>query len=70
MTKDELIIQNLEDMHHRLFGNGQPGEIGSLKARVSALERRFWIALGVVAGIGLAAGDGTISLKALLEILR
>lgn len=28
----------LKRIEHRLFGNGQPGELGAIKARVAALE--------------------------------
>jgi hypothetical protein len=43
----EAIVVRLED---RLFGNGQPGEIGLLKQRVAKLETWFWRAAG---GVGI-----------------
>ena len=32
------ILERVNDMHHRLFGNGQPGEISELRARISSQE--------------------------------
>jgi hypothetical protein len=34
------------DMHKRLFGNGQPGEIEEIKRRVADLEKWMWRCLG------------------------
>lgn len=34
------------DMHRRLFGNGQPGEIETIKHRIEKLESWFWRAIG------------------------
>lgn len=28
----------VEDLHHRLFGNGNPGELAELRSRASSLE--------------------------------
>lgn len=45
------IAVTVNDMHDRLFGNGQPGELAELKARASALEKNqnmFLGALGVI----------------------
>lgn len=36
----------LYDMHSRLFGNGQPGEIEKLKDRISSMERWMWRCVG------------------------
>jgi hypothetical protein len=36
----------LNQMNQRLFGNGQPGEISALKARITRLESWFWRAAG------------------------
>lgn len=43
MTRDEQeqltkVVTLVEDMHHRLFGNGQPGYIKDNDKRVLALE--------------------------------
>ncbi len=39
----EAVVVRLEE---RLFGNGQPGEIASLKARIARLEAWFWRTAG------------------------
>lgn len=49
-----------------LYGNGQPGIIQVIAQRVSALERNYYIALGILAAIQFLTGAGTISLKAML----
>lgn len=41
----EAVLTRLEN---RLFGNGQPGEIGLLKQRVSRLEFWLWRAMGAI----------------------
>lgn len=45
---EEVVLR----MEERLFGNSQPGEIESLKARVRRLESWFWRAAGAA---GVAA---------------
>lgn len=52
----EAVVLRLEE---RLFGNGQPGEIGAIKQRLNRLEAWFW----------RAAGAGALAL-ALLDLLR
>jgi len=52
-TRLELIELVLNRMEQRLFGNGQPGELSTLKARVTKLESWLWRGLGA---IGLAVG--------------
>lgn len=46
----EAVLLRLEE---RLFGNGQPGEIALLKARVTKLESWFWRAAGAGALLAL-----------------
>lgn len=41
---------------HRLFGNGQPGEISSIKGRIAKLENWRWWVVGVAVGLGIALG--------------
>lgn len=39
--KDDLLIRistQVEEMHERLFGNGQPGELDKAKSRIYDLE--------------------------------
>jgi hypothetical protein len=52
-TRLELIELVLNRMEQRLFGNGQAGELSTLKARVTKLESWLWRGLGA---IGLAVG--------------
>ena len=57
--KVEGISGSLENLDRRLFGNGQPGEIGSLKVRTSSLENWKWLLfIGLISGgaIGGIAG--------------
>ena len=50
------IDTTVADMHGRLFGNGQPGEIEKLRSRVASLElSRRW-ALGLSAGVSFCIG--------------
>ena len=37
---------------HTLIGNGQPGRIAKLEAKVSTLESYLWRALGAMGAIG------------------
>lgn len=55
----------VEDMKHRLFGNGQPGELEKQEGRIHNLElfkatheggRINWMAIGVVASALLSLG--------------
>lgn len=46
----------VEDMHHRLFGNGQPGELAELRGRASSLEEFKNKVLGALVIIGTALG--------------
>lgn len=49
-----------------LYGNGQPGIIQTLAKRLGALERNYYIALGIVAALQFLTGSGILSLKGLL----
>ena len=45
---------HITELHEKLFGNGQPGLIAQLSARIAVLEQtRFWI-------WGLTIGGGTV----------
>ena len=48
MTTEELILEEVRDLKHRLFGNGQPGEIGRLQIRLTDLEKFKWKTLGAI----------------------
>lgn len=62
MTNDERndtlvsIQTTVEDMHHRLFGNGQPGIIDRFDARIKDLEAQKSRVLGAVTLIKYSAG--------------
>ncbi len=43
----ESVCNNVDDMKHRLFGNGQPGELTDIKTRLSILEKFRYILIGV-----------------------
>jgi hypothetical protein len=60
------LTDKFDDMHHRLFGNGQPGEIDrlhnrisdndkSVDGRLSALESWRWWLVGIWAGLTIIA---------------
>lgn len=44
------------ELVHSLLGNGQPGELEKIKARLAFLERWLFWAMGAAAGIGFVAG--------------
>jgi len=63
LTALEITVQHthelIEDIHHRLFGNGQPGELYKLEGRVKALEKFRWKLVGIFtacSSFGAAAG--------------
>lgn len=56
----------LEKLEKSLFGNGQPGIIDKFEARLSSLERRYWIAVGILGTLQFLTGNGVLSLKAVL----
>ena len=60
----------LNDMDHKLFGNGRPGKIEEIEARIKFLEdqrnRIIAIGTGIVFVIQFLTGNGAISLKTLL----
>ncbi len=43
LTEIETILGRMEQ---RLFGNGQPGELSGIKARVTELEKLRWQLIG------------------------
>ncbi len=61
LAKIEVIVK---DMHTRLFGNGQPGELDKLRDRILPLEshrHQFIGAVGVVSFILLLLGGTFIA---------
>lgn len=51
-----VIERTVLDIHRRLYGNGQPGEIQSLAGRIAALENWKWWLVGVGGGFGAFGG--------------
>lgn len=35
-------------IEHRLFGNGQPGELSEVERRITKLEKAYLIAIGIM----------------------
>ena len=72
MTHEQAVLERLaaievtlEHMDRRLFGNGQPGDLAQLAARVTAVEKHSWKIAGAL-GLGLFAlnfltGPGLLS---------
>lgn len=50
-TKLDALSEDLKSLDQKLFGNGQPGEIASIKKRVAKVETWMWRTTGA---IGLA----------------
>jgi hypothetical protein len=54
VTTEELILEQVLDLKHRLFGNGQPGEIALIKARLTLVEEfklKTMTVCGVLGGV-------------------
>jgi len=47
----------LEELRHDLLGNGTPGRINLMEARISALEKLRWMILGALILLGLVTGS-------------
>jgi hypothetical protein len=56
----------VNDIDHDLFGNGQPGMMREIDDRLKSLEKRWWIAVGVLLVFQLLTSNGVISLKSVL----
>jgi len=54
----------MKRMDHALFGNGQPGELNRVNARIAALEEFKWRAVGA---LGLAVILYEVVMKLLLK---
>lgn len=69
-----VIEEIVSDIKHRLFGNGQPGELEFLHGRVSKVDVRVdrlenwqWWVMGIGLGVGVAGG--AVGVK-VLELFR
>lgn len=62
--RDKIIQTHtmVEELKHQLVGNGQPGEIPKLKARLSWLERIAYTGLGALGVIVWAMEQKLVSL--------
>jgi hypothetical protein len=56
----------LLDIHRRLFGNGQPGEIEVIKQRLSVLEKWLWRITGFL-GLATALMHGAEVIRSLFK---
>jgi hypothetical protein len=61
-----ILEVRLKNIDHDLFGNGQPGMMRDLDNRIKSLEKRWWIAIGVLVVFQLLTSNGVISLKSVL----
>jgi len=68
-------------LEHRLYGNGQPGDIQRINTRLDAqdtrvdnlekvIERWAWKGLIAIIVIGVSTGGGTFTLKTVIETLK
>lgn len=68
------IEQILSDLSHRLYGNGQPGEIEVLRGRVSKLENITLRAVTIITAaaflFNVLSGSGILSLETFLGRLN
>ena len=66
------IVENVANLEHSLFGNGQPGVLGKMEARLSEiettmsfrferLEARVGRLITIVAVLGATAGGGAMT---------
>lgn len=57
-----------ETMNHRLFGNGQPGELDRMKDDISSLKAsRVWVK-GIMSTLGfIVGGDSVAHIKGWLK---
>lgn len=62
--------KQVEAMDHRLFGNGQPGELKYIKDDVSGLKRDRWILMGAFGAFQFLSGSGSFTLDSLLKFLH
>jgi anti-sigma-K factor RskA len=51
-----VLTEVVSRVEHRLFGNGQPGELSALKSRITKLENWRWYVCGIAVGLGAFAG--------------
>ncbi len=54
MTTGQLILRELQELKHRLYGNGQPGDIALIRAEISDIQKFKWKAIGAGGVVGAA----------------
>lgn len=63
-----------EDIKHRLFGNGQPGELAVIDERLGKLEQERWrLAVAGAAIMGIIqffTGGGVLSLDRVIKTVQ
>ena len=62
----------VEKLEHRLYGNGQPGDVGKIETRLDEhddrlrqLDEKWWKAMAIGGVLAFASGGGDLSLTAL-----
>lgn len=81
MASDPVVMKilsdiegDLEKLEHRLYGNGQPGDIEKLTTRLAKAElsisKILWICGAIVFAINALTGSGIISLESLLKAIK
>lgn len=84
MQNHHADLSEFERLERRLYGNGQPGDIGrlygavdearddytALKLSVAAVRSQVTMWGAIIAVLTLLGGSGTVSLKALLELWK
>lgn len=68
-----VTVHDFEKLEKRLYGNGQPGDIETIKRKHEALEKRvdraIWIGFLVVIVTGMATGNGLASFEHLWKLI-
>lgn len=57
----------LEEQMETLLGNGQPGRISNIEAKLASHDKWFWISMGCIMGFQFLSGNGMISLSKILN---
>ena len=61
--------REFDELHHRLYGNGQPGDIETIKRKYEALEKKFYLLVVVVVVTGMLTGSGMGSVEHIWKLI-
>lgn len=69
------IETTVDEIHHRLFGNGQPGDIDKLHGRINDNANRIgkleaWRGWLIGVGIGIGVASGAAGMKFIEALIR